>query len=171
MPLREASSSLSIDLSLSQGPLELLSTMQSHATSLPALTTSLIINCVSGRPNCTGTFQCRSMNEHATPRSLSSEESERGSRSSGCLVVVVVSLFVLLGRCVALRSTPDGGDFGYFGLDSRPRAPPAGQHGPCAEVREVAGLRFPRLHFGGFAPRAWRVSAGRLEKNRGFFLT
>ena len=104
----------------------------------------------------------------ATPRSLSSEESERGSRSSGCLVVVVVSLFVLLGRCVALRSTPDGGDFGYFGLDSRPRAPPAGQHGPCAEVREVEGLKFPRLHFGGFAPRAWRVSAGRLKKNRGF---
>ena len=57
---------------------------------------------------------------------------------------------------------------GYFGLDSRPRAPPAGQHGPCAEVREVAGLKFPRLHFGGFAPRAWRVSAGRLKKNRGF---
>ena len=28
-----------------------------------------------------------------------------------------------------------------------------------------------RLHFGGFAPRAWRVSAGRLEKNRGFFDT
>ena len=40
------------------------------------------------------------MNEHATPRSLFSEESERGSRSSGCLIVVVVSLFVLLGRCV-----------------------------------------------------------------------
>ena len=103
--LGEAPSSLSIDLSLSQGPLELLSSMQSHATSLPALTTSLIINCVSGRPNCTGTFQCRSMNEHATPRSLSSEESGRGSRSSGCLVVVVVSLFALLGRCVVRRST------------------------------------------------------------------
>ena len=104
--LGEAPSSLSIDLSLSHGPLELLSSMvQSHATSLPALTTPLIINCVSGRPNCTGTFQCRSMNEHATPRSLYSEESERGSRSSGCRVVVVVSLFVLLGRCVALRST------------------------------------------------------------------
>ena len=67
--------------------------------------TSLIINCVSERPNCTGTFQCRSMNEHATPRSLSSEESGRGSRRSGCLVVVVVSLFALLGRCVVRRST------------------------------------------------------------------
>ena len=52
---------------------------------------------------------------------------------------------------------------------SRPRAHPAGQHGPCAEVRKAAGLTFSRLHFGGFAPRAWRVSAGRLEKNRGFF--
>ena len=47
----------------------------------------------------------------------------------------------------------------YFGLDSRPRAHPAGQHGPCAEVRKAAGLTFSRLHFGGFAPRAWRVSA------------
>jgi len=103
--LGEAPSSLSIDLSLAHGPLELLSSIQSHATSLPALTTSLIINCVSERPNCTGTFQCRSMNEHATPRSLSSEESGRGSRRSGCLVVVVVSLFALLGRCVVRRST------------------------------------------------------------------
>ena len=58
--LGEAPSSLSIDLSLSHGPLELLSSMQSHATSLPALTTSLIINCVSGRPNGTGTFHSTS---------------------------------------------------------------------------------------------------------------
>ena len=72
LALGEAPSSLSIDLSLSHRRLELLSSMQSHATSLPALTTALIINCVSGRPNCTGNFQCRSMNEHATPRSLSS---------------------------------------------------------------------------------------------------
>ena len=64
---------------------------------------------------------------------------------------------VILGTSVSIR-------------DSRPRAHPAGQHGPCAEVREVAGLTFPRLHFGGFAPRAWRVSAGRLlGGNRGFF--
>ena len=52
--------------------------------------------------------------------------------------------------------------------DSRPRAHPAGQHGPCAEVRKAAGLAFSRLHFGGFAPRAWRVSACRLEKKSGF---
>ena len=32
-----------------------------------------------------------------------------------------------------------------------------------------AGLKFPRLHFGGFAPRAWRVSAGRLKKKSRFF--
>ena len=44
----------------------------------------------------------------------------------------------------------------------------AGEHGPCAEVRKAAGLTFSRLHFGGFAPRAWRVSAGRLERSRGF---
>ena len=67
------------------------------------------------------------------------------------------------------KEAPDGGDFGYFGLVSRPRAHPASQHGPCAEVRKAAGLTFPRLHLGGFAPRAWRVSVGCLEKNRGFF--
>ena len=65
-------------------------------------------------------------------------------------------------------AAPDGGDFGYFGLDSRLRAHPAGQHGPCAEVRKAAGLTFSRLHFGGFAPRAWRVSASRLGENRFF---
>ena len=30
--------------------------------------------------------------------------------------------------------------------------------------RGSRSLTFSRLHFGGFAPRAWRVSAGRLEK-------
>ena len=81
------------------------------------------------------------------------------------------SLFCCLRFSVAAwrKEAPDGGDFGDFGLDARPRAHPAGQHGPCAEVRKAAGLTFSRLHFGGFAPRAWRVSAGRLEKNRGFF--
>ena len=81
------------------------------------------------------------------------------------------SLFRCLCFSVAAwrKETPDGGDFWYFGLDSRPRAHPAGQHDPCAEVRKAAGLTFSRLHFGGFAPRAWRVSAGRLEKNRVFF--
>ena len=47
--LGEAPSSLSIGLSLAHGPLELLSSsIQPHATSLPALTTSLIINGASG---------------------------------------------------------------------------------------------------------------------------
>ena len=67
------------------------------------------------------------------------------------------SLFCCLRFSVAAwrKEAPDGGDFGDFGLDSRPRAHPAGQHGPCAEVRKAAGLAFSRLHFGGFAPRAW----------------
>ena len=82
--------------------------------------------------------------------------------------MVVVLLFALLGRCVAQRSTGRRG-FRDFGLDARPRAHPAGQHGPCAEVRKAAGLKFSRLHFGGFAPRAWRVSAGRLVKKSRFF--
>ena len=97
-----APSSLSIDLRASPTDHWSFSAPYSHTQLryLPSPPTSLIINCVSERLNCTGTFQCRSMNEHATPRSLSSEESGRGSRSSGCLIVVVVSLFALLGRCV-----------------------------------------------------------------------
>ena len=81
------------------------------------------------------------------------------------------SLFRCLCFSVAAwrKEAPDGGDLGDFGLDARPRAHPAGQHGPCAEVRKAAGLTFSRLHFGGFAPRAWRVSAGRLEKKSRFF--
>ena len=39
------------------------------------------------------------------------------------------------------------------------------------EVREAAGLAFSRLHFGGFAPRASRVSAGRLGGKSRFFST
>ena len=72
------------------------------------------------------------------------------------------------GRCFVLcasrslrgwrKEAPDGGDLGYFGLDSRPYAHPAGQHGPCTEVRKAAGLAFSRLHFGGSAPRAWRLA-------------
>lgn len=102
---REAPYSLSIIIDLGPELLGLLSPVHSYETSLPSLTTSLIINCISARLNCNGTFQCRSINERANPRSRSSDESRRGSRSSGCLVVVLVSWFVLLGRCVVRRST------------------------------------------------------------------
>ena len=102
---REAPYSLSIIIDLGRELLGLLGPEHSYETSLPSLTTSLIINCISARLNCNGTFQCRSINESANPRSRSSEESGRGSRSSGCLVVVVVSWFVLLGRCVVQRGT------------------------------------------------------------------
>ena len=158
LPLREAPGSLSVDLNLDHEPRELLSSARSHETSLPSLPTSLTVNCELLTTELQWRFSAP-LNQRSpqSPRSTVRWVG-RGSRSSRCLVVVVVSLFVL-----------DGGDFGYFGLDSRPRAHPAGQHGPCAEVRKAAGLTFSRLHFGGFAPRAWRVSAGRLEKNRGFF--
>ena len=53
------------------------------------------------RPNCTGTFQCHSTSERANFRDRPSDGSDRGSRSSGCLVMVVVLLFALLGRCMA----------------------------------------------------------------------
>ena len=70
-----------------------------------SFTTPLTVKCISRRPNCTGTFQCRSNNEHVIPRDRSLGESGRGSRSSGCLAAVVVLLFALLGRWVVRRST------------------------------------------------------------------
>ena len=105
LPLREAPCSLSICLDLDHELLALLSSEHSREASLSCLTTSLAANSDSSRPYCNGTFQCRSNNERANSRYRSSDGSGRGSRSSGCLVVVVVSLFVLLGRCVAQRST------------------------------------------------------------------
>ena len=57
-------------------------------------------------------------------------------------MVVVLLFFALLGSR-SLRAwrkeAPDGGDLGDFGLDARPRAHPAGQHGPCAEVGPQGG--------------------------------
>ena len=72
-------------------PLELLSTVQPHATSLPSLTRSLIMNCVSWRPNCNGTFSA------ARPTSPQIPEADRRT--------VVVSLIALIGRWVVQRST------------------------------------------------------------------
>ena len=119
---REAPYSLSIIIDRGPELLGLLSPVHSYETSLPSLTTSLIINCISARLNCNGTFQCRSINERANPRSRSSDESRRGSRSSGCLVVVLVSWFVLLGRCVVRRST---GRQLFFVFQSRVTSPRA----------------------------------------------
>ena len=85
--------------------LELPSPVHSRETSLSSLTTSLTASCHSPRLICNGTFQCRSINEPANPRGRSSDRSGHGSRSSDCLVVVVVSLFAVLGRCMVRRST------------------------------------------------------------------
>ena len=111
------------------------------------LTTSLIINCVSEQPNCTGTFQCRSMNEHATPRSLSSEEPGRGARSSGCLVVVVVvvSLFALLTVSRSLRRCEEApGRRLFFVFRSRVTSPRASRS-PARSVRWAVLLCRPAI--------------------------
>ena len=153
---REAPYSLSIIIDLGLELLGLLSPVHSYETSLPSLTTSLIINCISARLNCNGTFQCRSINERANPRSRSSDESRRGSRSSGCLVVVLVSWFVLLGRCVVRRST--GRQlFSCFSRESPPRARRDRRPDLCDGFCRSAGLRPPEFHFGHFASCAWRL--------------
>ena len=123
LPLREAPCSLSIGLDLDHELLELLSPEHSHGTSLSSLTAPPVANCRSSRPNYTGTFQCHSTSERANVRDRSSEGSDRGSRSSGCLVMVVVLLFALLGRCVAQRSTGRRGFWGFRSRCASPRAP------------------------------------------------
>ena len=145
LPLREAPGSLSIDLNLDHEPRGLLSSARSHETSLSSLTAAPVANCHSSRPrpNYTGTFQCHSTSERVYFRDQSSDGSDRGSRSSGCLVMfVVVLLFALLGRCVAQRST---GRRGFGGFRSRCASPRASRwsarpHDPCAEVRKAAGI-------------------------------
>ena len=122
LPLREAPGSLSIDLNLDHEPRELLSFARSHETSLSSLTAAPVTNCHSSRPNYTGTFQCHSTSERVNFRDRSSDGSDRGSRSSECLVMVVVLLFALLGRCVAQRST---GRRGFWGFGSRCASPRA----------------------------------------------
>ena len=169
LPLREAPCSSSIIIDLGHGGLEeLLSSIHSHKTPLLSFTASLTANCISRRPNCTGTFQCHSNNEHAIPRDRSSDKLGRGSRSSGCLAVVVVLLFAHLGRWWC-EEAPDGGDFLCFGRELPPRARPDRRPdlrgGSCC----AAGLRSLRFHFGDFASRAWRVLNCKWdqEKNRG----
>ena len=135
MPLREASSSLSIDLDLDHELLELLSPEHSHGTSLSSLTASPVTNCRSSRPNYTGTFQCHSPSEDANFRDRSSDGSGRGSRSSGCPAVVVVSLFALLVLCGA-KTTPDGGFVSCSSVASHlpARIPTAGSVGAMGSV-------------------------------------
>ena len=149
---REASYSLSIIVNLGREILGLLSPVHWYETSLPSLTTSLILNCISARLNCTGTSQCRSINEPANPRSRSSDESGRGSRDSGCLVVVVVSWFVLLGCCVVQRST---GRRLFFVFQSRVTSPRASRSSAWS-VRWLLSLcRSPTA---GIPLRSFRVS-------------
>ena len=94
-----------------------------------------VTNCRSSRPNYTGTFQCHSTSERANFRDRSSDGSGRGSRSSGCLAVVGVSLFALLVLCGA-KKTPDGGFVSCSSVASHlpARIPTAGSVGAMGSV-------------------------------------
>ena len=130
LSVKHRSSSIIIDLG--HEGLELLSSIHSHKTPLLSFTASLTANCISRRPNCTGTFQCHSNNEHAIPQDRSSDKLRRGSRSSGCLAVVVVLLFAHLGRWWC-EEAPDGGDFLCF--RSRVTSPRASRSPPRSARR------------------------------------
>ena len=118
---REAPYSLSITIDLGRELLGLLGPVHSYETSLPSLTTSLIINCISARLNCNGTFQCRSINESANPRSRSSDELGRGRAARG-----VSSWLWFRGLCFSVaawcKEAPDGGSFSCFSRESPPPA-------------------------------------------------
>ena len=172
MPLREASSSLSIDLDLDHELLELLSPEHSHGTSLSSLTASPVTNCRSSRPNYTGTFQCHSTSEDANFRDRSSDGSGRGSRSSGCPAVVVVSLFALLVLCGAKKHRTAAL---FRVLQSRVTSPRASRP-PARLVRWGPSCCRPQppqvaaVPLRSFAPRARRLSCGAQEK-KWVFLT
>ena len=164
---REAPCSSSIILDLGHEGLGLLSSIHSHKTSLLSFTASLTANCTSRRPNCTGTFQCHSNNEHAISRDRSSDKLGRGSRSSGCLAVVVVLLFAHLGRWWCEEAPDGGGDFLCFGRELPPRARPDRRPDLRGGFCCAAGLWSLRFHFGDFASCTWRVLSG-IRKKTGF---
>ena len=164
---REAPYSLSIIVDLGRELLGLLGPVHSYETSLPSLTTSLIINCISARLNCNGTFQCRSINESANPRSRSSDESGRGRAARG-----VSSWLWFRGLCFSVaawcKEAPDGGSFSCFSRESPPRARRDRRPDLCDGFCRSAGLRPPEFHFGHFVSRAWRLLGGHQKKSEVF---
>ena len=88
--------SLSIDLNFDHEPRKLLSSKLSHETSLPSLPTSLTVNCELLAAELQWHFSAPLLNQRSpqSPRSTAGWVG-RGSRSSRCPIVVVVSLFVL----------------------------------------------------------------------------
>ena len=129
-----ARSAFSTILDLVHELLELPNPVHSRETSLSSLNTPLTASCHSSRLICNGTFQCRSINEPANPQDRSSGRSGQGSRSSSyCLVVVVVSLFAVLGRCVVQRSTRRRLVFVFRSRVASPR----GSRSPARPVRPL----------------------------------
>ena len=163
LPLREAPCSLSIGLDLEHELLALLSSEHSREASLSCLTTSLAANSDSSRLYCNGTFQCRSNNERANSRDRSSDGSGRGLCSSGCVVVVVVSLLALLGCCVVRRST----DRRWISVFWPRATSPLASRSPARSVRWAVSRSRPtaaEFPLRSFATRAWRLSCGAKEK-------
>ena len=119
---REAPYSLSIIVDLGRELLGLLGPVHSYETSLPSLTTSLIIKLYFRTTELQWHFSVPlDQRERQSPKSVVGRVGA-GSRSSGCLVVVVVSWFVLLGRCVVQRGT---GRRLFFVFQSRVTSPRA----------------------------------------------
>ena len=92
---REAPYSLSITIDLGRELLWLLSPVYSYEASLPSLTTSLIINCISARLNCNGTFSAARSTRAPIPevdrRTRRGGVAQLGVSRRGCGFVVCAS--------------------------------------------------------------------------------
>ena len=135
--------------------------VHSYETSLPSLTTSLIINCISERLNAMALFSAARSTRAPIPdvdrRTSRGGVAQLGVSRRGCGFVVCASRFsVAAAWC---EEAPDGGSFSCFSRESPPRARRDRRLDLCDGFCRSAGLRPPEFHFGHFASREWRLLA------------
>ena len=135
---------------------------------LPQQPLSLTLRSAPLSNSCNGTFQCRSINESANPRSRPSDESGRGRAARG-----VSSWLWFRGLCFSVaaawcKEAPDRGSFSCFSRESPPRARRGRRPDLCDGFCRSAGLRPPEFHFGHFVSRAWRLLGGHQKKSEVF---
>ena len=164
---REAPYSLSIIIDLGREILGLLSPVHGHETSLPSLTTPLILNCISARQNCNGTFQCRSINEpHQSPKSVVGRVrtgfAQLGVSRRGCGFVVCGSR--------SLRGAKKHRTAALFCVSVASHLPARIPIVGLICAMGSAGLRSPEFLFGHFASCAWRLLGGHQKKSEVFSL-
>ena len=137
---REAPYSLSIIIDLGRELLGLLSPVHSYETSLPSLTTSLIINCTSARLNAMALFSAARSTRAPIP-----EVDRRTSRGGVGAARGVSSWLWFRGLCFSVAAwceeAPDSCSFSCFSRESPPRARRDRRPDLCDGFCRFAGLR------------------------------